>query len=340
LKDKPAGKPVYKGEVLLCEDSKINQDIVCDHLAKVGLRTVVAENGAEGVEIFMARAGSGLPPFDLIFMDIQMPVMDGLRAAAEISKTDAHTPIIAMSANGEACDREEYAAHGMCDCLVKPFTSKSLYGCLSKYLTPANAAEKAAAPGHREDADAQFHKKLIQVFYNENKNIYEEITGAARDGDIKTANRLAHNLKGNAGNLGKAGLQHAAQNVENLLADGTDRLTENDLAIFKNELDAVLSEFAPQPGALSAAASPASAFPSAADGPSGSPAADPVIDPKRKRILINKLELMLDSGNPECLELAGELRGLPGSGGMIEQMENFNFDEALETLGELKRKWM
>jgi CheY-like chemotaxis protein len=132
-------KPIFNGEVLLCEDNKMNQDIIRGQLAKTGLRIVVAENGREGVEAFRSRADNGAKQFDLVLMDIQMPVMDGLEAAAEIKKINAGTPIIAMTANATPEDRDKYAESGMPDCVNKPFTPKELRSCLLKYLTPVHS---------------------------------------------------------------------------------------------------------------------------------------------------------------------------------------------------------
>ncbi|MDR0302151.1 MAG: response regulator [Treponema sp.] len=318
-------KPVFNGEVLLCEDNKMNQDIIRDHLAKVGLKTVVTENGVEGVEAFKRRAQNGGKPFDLIFMDIQMPVMDGLEAGAEILKIDTHTPIIAMTANGMPADREQYTAHGMKDCLTKPFTSYELWECLLKYLTPVSTGADGSTSGDSPlaESDEKFRKRLIHNFINENQNRYDEIVSAINAGNIKMANRLAHSLKSNAGYLGKTGLQKAAQDIENLLKNEKDLTTPDELNTLKVELDAALKEFA-----VDKAEKPGSAAV-----PRGN------IDTRGKQVLINKLELLLDSGNPECLNLIDALRAMPKSEEMIAQMEDFNFDTALEILEKLKREW-
>jgi CheY-like chemotaxis protein len=319
-------KPVFHGEVLLCEDNKMNRDLIHDHLTRVGLTIVAAENGLEGVEAFKSRAQDIGKPFDLVFMDIKVPVMDGLEACAEILKMHTQTPIIAMTANGSPADRKEYAAHGMRDCLVKPFTSQELWACLLKYLTPVNtgAAGDAAAENPAPESDAKFQQKLMQTFISDNQNRHEEIAAAVDAGDIKLANRLAHGLKSNAGYLGKTGLQKAAENVENLLRGANNLVTPHELAALKTELDAALKDFAarvpPKPG--------------------GAAAPRVNMDTKEKWLLISKLELMLEAGNPECLQLVDGLRTLPGSEEMIAQMESFNFDAALEILVQAKRKWM
>ena len=150
-------KPVFEGEVLLCEDNTMNQQVICEHLARVGLKTVVAENGRIGMEIVQRRIkesqdkSSGKKQFDLIFMDIHMPEVDGLDAAAKISELGIGIPIIASTANILYNDKKIYRASGMNDCLNKPFTSQELWRCLLKYLTPVR---RGSGPVHYKNAPA------------------------------------------------------------------------------------------------------------------------------------------------------------------------------------------
>ena len=129
-------KPVFNGEVLLCEDNSMNQIVISEHLERVGLKTVVAENGKAGVEKVRERLRKGEPQFDMILMDIYMPVMDGLEATEKISRFKAGVPIIAMTANIMKNDRDLYLSLGMSDCISKPFTSQELWRCLLKYIKP------------------------------------------------------------------------------------------------------------------------------------------------------------------------------------------------------------
>jgi CheY-like chemotaxis protein len=320
LKNKQTGKPRFAGEILLCEDSKMNQEVISARLAKVGLKTIVAENGREGLELVAGRGRKGLKPFDLIFMDIHMPVMDGLEAASEIAKLNTGTPIIAMTPNSGPAEREQYLARGMSDCLGKPFTSQELMGCLVKYMTPAGYG--AAAPSAPED-EAKLKTRLINAFMRNNKTVVPEIRKALDNGEVKLAHRLAHTLKGNAGLLGRERLQKAAQEVESLLMHEQNLANQVVLGDLEAELDAVFKELTPLVA------------------PEVSPGAGPGPEPlalAQTRGLFEELEALLDGGNPECLNLIGSLRRVPGSGALIQHLEYFEFEQALSALARLKKE--
>jgi CheY-like chemotaxis protein len=333
------GKPVFEGDVLLCEDNKMNQDLIRDRLTRAGLKTTVVENGKKGVELVVSRKHDGKKPFDLIFMDIYMPVMDGFEAAAEIGKLKTGTPIIAISANDNPTERDHYAARGMSDCMNKPFTSQELSVCLMKYLKPMTdeaASRNADTARSRQDADIRSEEKLkirlINNFLKNNKTVYHKITKAIDEGDIKLAHRFAHTLKSNAGILGKKRLQKAAEDVESLLANEENRMNQAALIIFKTELDAVLEELAPF--------TVESAFSAGKEG-------DGTLRKEEIEDLLDELEALLDGGSTECLNLIGSLRLLPQSalpsagklmvGELIHQIEYFEFDGAMETLARLKK---
>jgi CheY-like chemotaxis protein len=129
-------KPHFNGEVLICEDNQMNQQMLCDHLEPVGLKIDVAENGMVGLEMVHKRLNRGKKPYDLVFMDIHMPVMDGIEAASKIDKLGTKTPVVALTANVMTNDRELYMKNGMRDCVGKPFVSQDLWRCLLKYFTP------------------------------------------------------------------------------------------------------------------------------------------------------------------------------------------------------------
>jgi len=144
-------RPVFKGDVLLCEDNIMNQQVACEYLAKVGLRTFVAENGKIGIEKVQNRADKNEKQFDIILMDVHMPVMDGLEATEKILEIDDSVPIVAMTANIMPDDVSVYIDTGMKECLGKPFVSHELWGCLLRYLEPVSWLDESAETEIPED---------------------------------------------------------------------------------------------------------------------------------------------------------------------------------------------
>jgi|TergutMp193P3_1026864.scaffolds.fasta_scaffold01289_3 signal transduction histidine kinase/DNA-binding response OmpR family regulator len=252
-KFKEIEKPVFKGEVLLCEDNVMNQQVICEHLTRVGLETMIADNGKIGVEMVRSRREKDEKQFDLVFMDMHMPEMDGLEASAKILEIDSAIPIVAMTASIMSGDLEIYKQNGMNDCIGKPFTSQELWRCLLKYLKPVSGgtAQKEAGDLPAADSllemDMEFKRSLEKVFPKNNKNKIEEIAKALEDGDIETAHRLAHSLKSNAAQIGKTRLQQAAADVENHLKNGENLVEENQLKILETELSAALNELSSLP---------------------------------------------------------------------------------------------
>ena len=314
------GKPVFAGEILLCEDNRMNQELISERFARAGLKTVIAENGKDGVNMVENRIKNGMPLFAMIFMDIHMPVMNGLQAAAEISTLKTGVPIIAMTANVSPADREIYSAHGMHDCLGKPFTAQQLSDCLIKYLTPVSLKDEGEAPVRRDDERLKI--KLIHNFMRNNETKYQEIVKAIDEGDIRLAHRLAHTLKGNAGIMGKARLQRAAESVEHLLSNEETEINRFTMSVLEAELEAVLGEYAPLIDEI--------------------PLFDEIkpekLDEGKIQALFVELEALLDGGSMECLNLIYSLRLIPGSEELIQQMEHFEFEKALETLVKLKEE--
>ena len=309
-------KPTFDGEVLVCEDNSMNQQVIKDHLARVGLKTEIAENGKIGVEMVKTRASAGKKQYDLIFMDIHMPVMDGLEAAKKIFEFNSAIPIIAMTANIMANDREVYISRGMSDCVGKPFTSRELWRCLLKYFKPTKWRKESVSSIEKSDNDLR--QKLINDFVRNNSNKYIEITNAISMEDIKMAHRIAHTLKSNAGQLKKTNLQLAAEKIEENLKDGKNLVTPAQMKTLKTELEAALSDLTPlvyEPPR-----------PKSAD----------VLDSAQKSALFNELTVLLEEGNPDCLKLLDKLNSIPGSEKLIQLIEAFDFEIALQTLEELK----
>jgi CheY-like chemotaxis protein len=322
------GKPMFEGEILLCEDNAMNQQVICEHLARVGLKTVVAENGKIVVDTVQSRMLNGEKQFDLIFMDIHMPVMDGLDASVKIKELNTGVPIVAMTANIMTSDMEIYKTNGMDGCVGKPFTSQELWRCLLKYLEPVSLGETHADAPKSGLIDENDHiktelefKKSIQLsFVKNNQDTYEKIVQALEKGDIELAHRMAHTLKSNAGHIGKYVLQNAAAKVEEQLKEGKNLAASHQMDMLKAELEEALAELAPL---LEEAEQEAA------------PQVEP-LDAERARELLENLEPLLRKGSPDCMNFIDSLRSIPGSEKLINQIDDFDFEAALLSLGELK----
>jgi PAS domain S-box-containing protein len=140
-----------KGRILVVEDEPINRDIAVELLTGIGLEVVTAENGLIAVDRYK-RAN-----FDLVLMDIQMPVLNGLDATRQIRALEngASTPIVALTANAFSADREHCLDAGMTDFLAKPVYPDALYALLAKYLTATDPAPRSAPLRQQNEAEEQ-----------------------------------------------------------------------------------------------------------------------------------------------------------------------------------------
>jgi signal transduction histidine kinase/CheY-like chemotaxis protein len=138
------GPAVLRTRVLLVEDNLVNQEVAKEYFWELGCEIAVAENGAEAVRAVQAQA------FDIVFMDCLMPEMDGFQATKVIRDRErregsSQIPIVALTANAFASDREKCLAAGMSDYLSKPFTAEDIERQLRKWLSHGRGAGSAAA---------------------------------------------------------------------------------------------------------------------------------------------------------------------------------------------------
>jgi CheY-like chemotaxis protein len=135
---KPAATPVQitaclSGRVLLVEDGPDNQRIIAHLLKKSGLEVEIVENGLQGVEAVWAAVRNG-QPFDLVLMDMQMPIMDGYEATTTLRRDGYEGPIVALTAHAMSNDSEKCLAAGCSDYASKPIQRKVFFDLLKKYL--------------------------------------------------------------------------------------------------------------------------------------------------------------------------------------------------------------
>jgi len=318
-------KPNFSGDVLVCEDNSLNQQVIYEHLTRVGLKTIIAHNGKEGVDHVVKRIKNEIKSFDLILMDIHMPEMDGLEAASKITALGVNSPIIALTANIMPDDLETYKNNGMSDCLGKPFTSEELWKYLIKYLpviyySSENKDKNDSGTDDLSD-DEKFKKQIQTNFVRNNQNTYENIIKALQNNDMKQAHRMVHTLKSNAGQIGKSKLQAAAAVLEDILKQGISPLEKNDLNILKTELNIVLTDLSPLLDEINTIK------------------AQKTNDIEKVRDILTKLEPMLINKNPECEELLKDIYTIPGAEELANQIDKFNFKQAIEELSRLKKEW-
>ena len=280
---------------------------------------MTAENGKIGVEMVRKRKEKNEKPFDLILMDIFMPVMDGMEAGAEIMAMNTEAPIIAMTANVMVSELEKYKRQGMSDCLGKPFTSQELWHILLKYLKPVSS-EPLTGPIDENIENEDLQRKLRLNFFKNNQMVHSKIMEAVAAGDTKLAHRLAHSLKGDAGLIGKTGLRNVAAEVEALLKDGLASVWENKMAMLKAELTPVIDEIRPLQNETEIREKPNA------------------LNREQTLALFAKLKPLLESDNTDCMDLLKDLRAVPEAQELSQKIENFDFKTASEILGELRRR--
>jgi len=321
-------KPNFIGEILVCEDNGLNQQVICEHLERVGLKTVVARDGKEGIDAVMERirhasdnndSAAGSKPFDLIFMDVHMPVMDGLEAASIITAAGVKTPIVALTANIMSNDIELYKTSGMQGYLGKPFTSQDLWKCLTKYLP---VVKYSALDSHTKSMEENRDFKQLRLYFaKNNQDIFERINDAIDAGDIKLAHRLTHTLKSNAGQIAEYRLKEIAAKAEAQLIEEKNRLDDGIKEILGLEIKSTLEKLAP----LLAEEEEKSI--------------DEITDKTKITEILDTLESLLTEGRPDCFNLIDELRGIPGSESLVRVVEELEFKKALVELSKLRERY-
>ena len=244
--------------VLLVEDNELNQELANELLSQAGLTVTIANNGKEGVIKAEENA------FDIILMDLQMPIMDGFEATKLIRQSNNHVPIIAMTANAMQSDKEKVLSHGMNDHIAKPINVKQMYSTLAQWLSvevPETDSDiglvtvednPVGKPFEFEHIDfekglavtngnAALYRKLLARFIDGQQDFAEQFKQIKSADDQVALTRLAHTLKGSAGNIGATALYDVAHQLE--LACSENSLQIDELFLNTNEqLALVISE--------------------------------------------------------------------------------------------------
>jgi PAS domain S-box-containing protein len=330
--------------LLLVEDNPVNQEVALDILRDAGLDVDLAGDGAQAV------AAVGQKDYDLILMDMQMPVMDGLDATRAIRRLPGRqsVPILAMTANAFDEDRQRCLEAGMNDHVGKPVTPEQLYAALLRWLpekkaqglaseVPPPVAVTEEAPGMAQlarlpglDAAAGLknvlgrvasYRRVLTRFAELAERELATLGDSLAADDLEQACRLAHSIKGGAGTLGAIAVKDAAVQLESAAHGGEGPARLSELAASLGQTYRTLAQ-----AILALEASDAK------------PAAKPVESPKILAPEIAQLEAMLLAGDMEALnlgrEMGAQLLAAYGEQGreVLNSLEVFNFKRALEAL--------
>jgi hypothetical protein len=233
----PAPRAPFRARILLVEDSPANQLVAATWLRRAGHRVDVAGNGFEAVAAVSER------PYDIVFMDVFMPEMDGIEATRRIRALpgpEGRTPVIALTANVMAGDRERFLEAGMNGLLAKPVTGRSLVDTLARFAAapvplvepeptseppPEPAPEPAAPPGPPDLDRMAFEQMarglsadtvamLVETCVSELRTRLRQLVQAANVGNVEAVGKEAHAISGSAASYGLALLAARAKEVE------------------------------------------------------------------------------------------------------------------------------
>ena len=247
----PDTRRLQGARILLVEDNALNQEVAKALLEEVGCTVLVANHGAEAILRMQDSQ-----PVDLVLMDMQMPVLDGVSATQTLRQNPAYAdiPIIAMTANAQEKDRERCFEAGMQAFMTKPIQPQDLFDTLSHWLAPRRASP-AVAPTIRHPEPAgedrpcllrpvpgldsaagmaralhkcSLYRSLLEKFIAQQNTFARAMETALAADDRATAERLAHTTKGMAATIGANLIQYRADRLESALREGADATTVNE----------------------------------------------------------------------------------------------------------------
>jgi signal transduction histidine kinase/CheY-like chemotaxis protein len=272
-----ANQAIHGLRVLLVEDNELNQQVATELLESMGVHVDLAENGAIAVD----KVHNQAQPYDLVLMDMQMPVMDGLTATRKIRALEGckDLPIIAMTANAMESDRQKCLAAGMNDHLGKPIEPEKLWASLRQWCAHAPIEEKSTSAQKNRPSDPtgkalhtpslhaipgldmetgvrrlmgreNLYYSILRKFVVSERAFPQQMAAAIAAANWHTAERLAHTLKGMSAQIGAFHLEQAARELEQALRQQEapeklrplNQVVNNHLLALLDALEAALPE--------------------------------------------------------------------------------------------------
>ena len=235
--------PLRGARILVVEDNELNQQVARELLGEAGFEVELAADGRQAIERIEATLAPGAQPYDIVLMDMQMPVLDGISATRVVRQDARHAelPILAMTANAMQADRQRCLDVGMQDFVAKPIEPDALWRALATWIRPrpglGGPAAPAPPPAATPEADGPVlaapvpgldttlglrrvlgkkpvYLALLRKFVTGQRDAVAALRAALAQGDHVLAERLAHTLKGVAGNIGAEQVQADAGAVE------------------------------------------------------------------------------------------------------------------------------
>jgi len=341
-------KTIKGSSILLVEDNEFNQQIATELLTDAGFKVDVAENGKVSIEMLDKRL------YDIVLMDMQMPVMDGVTATREIRKDERFKdlPILAMTANVMDTDIEKCREAGMWDHIGKPIDPDELFGKLLKWMKPRRTEEvrKAAEappvetkeetkPAPQDDlpeipgldtslglkrvmGKKAFYLEMLKKYIDNQGEAPAQIRQSLDAEDYGTAERLAHTAKGVSGNIGATQVQALAATLEKAIRERLPR----------EEIGSALEAFAEAHGKLIVPLK--EAFPAAAVAEEVAP-----VDEAKAAEVFEKMREFLANDDSEAVDYLdaeiAALRSILGAehfGPFERAVKQYDFAQALALL--------
>jgi CheY-like chemotaxis protein len=312
-------------------------------LASNGIRVEVANDGQAALDLLAKET------FDGVLMDCQMPVMDGYEATRKLREQERFKdlPVLAMTANAMAGDREKVLAAGMNDHIAKPINVQEMFTIMARWIIPAEPMEETVIADPEEVAVEQIlpelpgvntaaglattqnnhklYRKLLLKFRSSEADFVDTFRKALTDKDMEAAQRYAHTLKGVAGNIGAEDVQQTAALLETACKDNT---VPNEIEQLLENVEAAL---APMLAGLSALEQPETPTPAR------------TVDPEKRDALLSRLRALLEDDDTDAGEVIEELEPLAGTenqASVLQQlasaMGEYDFDQALTELDTLE----
>ncbi|MDH5258588.1 MAG: ATP-binding protein, partial [Gammaproteobacteria bacterium] len=220
----------FSGNILVAEDTIEIQELVNIYLENTLIQLTFVDNGKKAVSRALRE------DYDLILMDMQMPIMDGIEASKTLREKEYHRPIVAMTANTFVDDINEYRNAGINEILAKPFNKSELFGVLSNYLKTEEVKDKKQS--NRVVRRKKSMQKLTTKFLEKLPEMLLELSEGIRNQDSDVICRRAHILKGLGGGFGYPEISELAEIIEQLGKEGDfDGVTQ-----YFNRLELIYSQ--------------------------------------------------------------------------------------------------